>query len=1640
MPAALRRGKAREAGGMAEHVGSTGSSGAQRRGDPLAFLQGGGELGALIRAKDWSGTPLGPPESWPQSLKTTLGIVLNSRYPMFVFWGPELVKIYNDGYRPITGHKHPWALGRPAREVWPEIWRDIEPLVARALAGDPTYSDDLLLVMERSGFREEVYFTFSYSPVPDESGGIGGMFCACTETTARVIGERRLRTLRDLAASPADARTAGAACTLSIDVLGANAADVPFALIYLLDDGGAALLVAATGVRTGSAAAPLELTDDDAWPVHRVTGTREPELIAAAADRVGPIAAGPWPEPPTEAMVLPIVDRGLDRGVGALVLGISARRPFDAEYRRWFELVAAQIGASITNARAADEERRRADALADLDRVKTAFFSNVSHEFRTPLTLMLGPLEEALATEGLPEAARESLDLARRNSQRLLKLVNSLLDFSRLEAGRLQAATEPLDLGTLTSEIAGVFRSTIEAAGLRYDVDAPPLADRIPVDREMWEKIVLNLVSNAFKFTLAGGIGVRVAREGGDVVLTVTDTGIGIPETELPHVFDRFHRVRGAGGRSYEGSGIGLALVRELVRLHHGEVSVASTPGAGSTFRVSLPIGEAAGAAAHGETRHQARPADPVHGDAFVEEAARWIAGTGVAAGAASAERPRILLADDNADMRDYVARLLAPSCRVDAVADGAAALAALRTHPPDLILADIMMPRVDGLELLRAVRSDPALRRIPVILVSARAGDEARVEGMQAGADDYLVKPFGARELLARVAAALQLARVRREGEERLAEANRALRERVAELETLLSVIPVGIGISLDRECRNVQVNPAFAAMLGLASGQNASKTAPEGERPTSFRILDLQGNEVPGDRLPLQVAAREGREVNHLELDIVHDDGRTTRLLEYAAPLLDEHGTPRGSIGAFVDITQRRRAERRDSFLVALDDAVRASDDPRAMLLAACRLLAAELAADRCAYASVDADGDEFTVVHEHRVEGAEPSLIGAWTLSGFSDAFAGQLRAGRTLVVGDYAAELPDDAGTFASLGIAASVIAATLREGRLVALLSVHHGAPRRWRAGEIELVEMTANRCWESIARARAVRALEASERRYRVVADAMPQLVWTAGPDGTVDYYSARARNYEGIQPGDGSNDWQPMVHPDDVAPTLAAWTRAMRERTPYAFEHRLKMATGEYRWHLSRAEPVQLEGTGTRERFRWIGTATDVHELRLSQERLRVHRHPRPRAAEPAGAAADGARAAPAVAGSGVGGGPRPADDGAPGHADGAADRRPARRVAHHLGQDPAAARADAGRRPGAPRARRPPGGLRRGRPRGPGRAAGGTALRQRRSGAVRPDPLQPAAQRAQVHRPGRERDGDRRGGRRRSADAGAAAVGQRHRRRHPGRRPAAHLRALRPGSAARVAGTRRARHRPGAGAAPRRAARRPAGCGERRPRARRHVHAARAPARPRRRGAGAAGRGCARARLVGLPAARRRRQRGRGRRPGSGAARVRRRSPHRLRRRGRAADGGGRRPRRRAPRHRAARPRRLRRLPRHPRRHRSPGAGHRPDRLRPGARQGPRARRRVRCPLDQAGRARRAVRVAAPGGHATPPGTLSPPPPRRCPTVVRRCRAVGLPSRHRQPVAFANTGHGAAPRWDADDPRARRLHAPPRRRSCTA
>ncbi|MFN0165036.1 MAG: sigma 54-interacting transcriptional regulator [Bryobacteraceae bacterium] len=492
-----------------------------------------------------------------------------------------------------------------------------------------------------------------------------------------------------------------------------------------------------------------------------------------------------WPFPPEKATVVPIRMHEHGEAAGFLVLGIHPGRAFDDVYRHFVRRIAEQIAIGLASARAYEQERQRAEALAEIDRAKTAFFSNVSHEFRTPLALMLGPLEEVLpdARERLSPERHEQLVTVRRNALRLLKLVNTLLDFSRIEAGRVQAAYEPTDLAGVTSEIASVFRSAMENAGLRFSVECLTIAEPVYVDRDMWEKVVSNLLSNAFKFTFEGAVTITLKSVGRVVELQVRDTGVGIPEDQRERVFERFHRIEGTNARTYEGTGIGLALVLELVKLHGGHVWVESTLGQGSTFTVTIPHGTA-----HlpPERIQAARSiaSTGVGAHLYAEEAQRWLpdewrtVDVPMLSRLASVEpsprpvpaatRDLILFADDNADMRQYLSHLLDGRYEVHAVSDGRQALETARLLRPALLLADVMMPQLDGFGLLRAIRDDPALATMPVILLSARAGEESRLEGLQAGADDYLVKPFTARELSVRVEALLKMAKLRRESAER--------------------------------------------------------------------------------------------------------------------------------------------------------------------------------------------------------------------------------------------------------------------------------------------------------------------------------------------------------------------------------------------------------------------------------------------------------------------------------------------------------------------------------------------------------------------------------------------------------------------------------------------------------------------------------------------------------------------------------------------------------------------------------------------------------------------------------------------------------------------------------------------------------
>ncbi|WP_437715636.1 ATP-binding protein [Sorangium sp. So ce448] len=805
-------------------------------------LAGGGEMGALMRSIDWAKkTKLGPIASWPIGLKTVVGLVLCNRFPMLMLVGPEMLQIYNKAYRPILGMKHPASMGAPAPEVWAEIWDVTGPMTKSVLDGGPaTWSEHLMLPVIRRGFVEEAYFTFSFSPIPGVTERVAGVLVTVKETTEQVLDARQLRMLRDLATRSAHAKSAEEACRTAVEIFSANDADLPFSLLYLLDgDTGDARLAGASGLddyegAVKPARVPLHQRGGEAstWPLAEAARVGE-ILVGDLAARFGALPGGRWGSAPEQAIVLPLSRPGQPRPYGFLVGGVSPRRLLDEPYRGLFRLITDQVVTAIANARAYEEERRRAEELAAIDRAKTLFFSNVSHEFRTPLTLMLGPMEDALAAAPERALSGEHLALAHRNALRLLKLVNALLDFSRLEMGRAQASYEPTDLAGLTVDLASAFRSAIERAGLAFKVDCPKLPEPVFVDRDMWEKIVLNLLSNALKFTFGGEILLSLRARGDHVELAVRDTGTGIPEHELPHLFDRFHRVQGVRGRMHEGSGIGLALVHELVRLHGGSIRVESRPGEGTAFMIAIPRGSAHLPAER--IRAEKTLSSTATGAApYVEEALRWqLAADAPALALASADRvesdripvpfdpsARILLVDDNADMRMYVRRILDERWTVEAASDGAAALEIARRSPPDLVIADVMMPGLDGFGLLRALRAEPATQGVPVIMLSARAGEEARVEGLAAGADDYLVKPFSARELVARVATHLQLAEHRRAAE----------RER-EKMYAVFEQAPVGIAVYRGPEHVIEMANAYIVGMVGHrdVSGRTLAQAFPE-------------------------------------------------------------------------------------------------------------------------------------------------------------------------------------------------------------------------------------------------------------------------------------------------------------------------------------------------------------------------------------------------------------------------------------------------------------------------------------------------------------------------------------------------------------------------------------------------------------------------------------------------------------------------------------------------------------------------------------------------------------------------------------------------------------------------------------------
>lgn len=787
---------------------------------------GEGELVRLVNALDWDNTPIGAIGTWPESVRGAVSIALESTLQMAILAGPELTYIYNDAYSSIFGDKHPLALGKSLWTVWPEAAERLAVLLSPVLeAGRAVRHDDMPIVLERRGYPEECYFTFSYSALRTGER-IDGVFVSALETSERVIYERRLRTLGDLATCVATLRGEDPYGALAA-ALGANRHDIPCAALYLADAGAAE---ARLMLQTADSEHAMRLCDavrrdteaSAQSPVARAFATGLAQEFDAAGMLPPARHAHGAVEAPRRAIAFPLVVPGERRPRAVFVVAANPRQALDGAQRTFLEFVAGHVTTAIANLETERIERERLAAMEALDRQKSQFFADASHELRTPLALILGPIESILHEQRgqLPPDLSEPLLMACRNAQRMKRLVNSMLDFARIEAGAAAASLAPVDLSALTLGIAAMFRSAFGASGVEFAATVPAQPVSALADPEMWEKIVVNLLSNALKFTPAGRVELLLEEEGGTVLLTVRDTGTGIAQQDLPHIFDRFYRGRhGSGPAEAEGTGLGLAMVAQLARLMGGSVQVTSEPGAGSCFTVRI--------AANGAGAESAAPSPlpaayarlgPMPADALLASAGRAgqhapqaPAGPDEAQGAGLHQ---VLVIDDNQDIVLHLKRVLEPEARIESAGNALAGLDAIRRLMPDIVLLDVMMPGMSGFELLRIIRADDAIQSIPVIVLSAHAGEEARLEALAAGADDYLAKPFSARELAAMVRSHISLVRIRRVAVEREARLLSEIAQARNDLESIIERTSDAF-LSVDHDMRVVALNDVTARIL---------------------------------------------------------------------------------------------------------------------------------------------------------------------------------------------------------------------------------------------------------------------------------------------------------------------------------------------------------------------------------------------------------------------------------------------------------------------------------------------------------------------------------------------------------------------------------------------------------------------------------------------------------------------------------------------------------------------------------------------------------------------------------------------------------------------------------------------------------
>jgi PAS domain S-box-containing protein len=1113
------------------------------------FLSGGGEMGERIRNFDWSKTPLGRPENWEQSLKTCVHIMLTSSQPIWIGWGKELIKLYNDPYKAIVGGMHPQALGQPASVVWKAIWNEIEPMLNTVMNKDEgTYVESQLLIMKRYGYPEETYYTFSYTPVLGMDGKPAGMICYNTADTERIINERSLQTLRRLD-SIAQKKTEREIYVEAAKAIGTNDKDFPFAMFYEIDGKkNIARLVACAGIEMNHPELQhaIELENPGARSKNISVAVKENRIVESVNNgRWNNLPKGAWNIMPQRYVHVPIKAANKKFPLAILTLGLNPYRKFNDVFKNFVQLIADQVSLGVNNAMAYEEERRRTQMLEELDKAKTIFFSNISHEFRTPLTLMLGTIEEALNDDDVNTKNTERLQVTHRNAMRLLKLVNTLLDFSRIESGRQKATYTLTDIVTFTKNLAGNFQFIIEKAGLKFFVQADAIDQPVYVDRQMWEKIVFNLLSNAFKYTLSGSVTVRIFTENKAAIVEVEDTGSGIPEDELPHMFERFHRVSNTIGRTYEGTGIGLSLSKELVQLHGGTITVKSKTGVGSCFTVSIPLGkDHLDGTQTSDTITEMQYSPP---EVYIEEAVSLLdeiqMNPGIDQPAEQHDNKQtetVLVADDNADMRRHIQSVLQKQYRVITAANGLQALQKIRVEKPLLVLSDIMMPVMNGIELLKQIKQNKQTAQLPVILLTARAGEESRLEGFETGADDYLVKPFSANELIARVRAQIHIAQTRKAVEERL--------------RNFLMQAPAAIAIIEGPDHVFTLANKLFQKVFARTEQQLLNYTIrqafPEVEGQGIYEIFD-------------QVYRSAEPYVQYGFPATFNEDGvAKTGYYDYVIhPIKNDEGEVNDLMAIAIDVTEsinaRKKIEESEERFRTL-----ANEAPLFVWLT-----------DKELYT---------TFLNETGLK-----YFGVKTINGLSwKKFIHPDDLDRVLKI------MWDAALDHMPYTLEMRLKNAATEQYRWF----LDKGVPRY---DDEEFIGFIGTSL-DIDDRKQSEKILQESEARFRTLTEALPQLILMTDEKGLHQFASKSWLEYTGIMPA--QEVWKDVIHPDDIRRFNEALLRNLPAGKTFKMELRIKNKAGEYCWHYAQSEPIKDKDGRI---VNWIIAFTDVHDQKTFADKL---------------------------------------------------------------------------------------------------------------------------------------------------------------------------------------------------------------------------------------------------------------------------------------------------------------------------------------------------------------------------------------------------------------------------------------------------